>query len=221
MPSPHRRLVPRARPTDQLRVDGGAGARLILGAAPAGFGKTTLWRGGWRRPSGRSAEWRGSSRPGRRRPSPVPDSPRGRDPDRRTEAGDDALALFAAGRATQPTTLPGGQGMILLAQRSGLLDARIRPALLQRGYGPALGDTGEPAPRVPHPIEAGCRTARPRDTARNASLIAVATCSTVMISISGSTICSNSGGLLCEAEVAPIEVSTAAASPECSYRRSV
>jgi LuxR family maltose regulon positive regulatory protein len=42
VPSPRRRLVPRARLTDQLRVNGAAGPRLILGAAPAWFGKTTL-----------------------------------------------------------------------------------------------------------------------------------------------------------------------------------
>ncbi len=42
LPSPRRRLVPRARITDQLRVGGGEGPRLVLVAAPAGFGKTTL-----------------------------------------------------------------------------------------------------------------------------------------------------------------------------------
>ncbi|HKP99260.1 MAG TPA: hypothetical protein VJ735_02925, partial [Actinomycetes bacterium] len=42
LPSPHRRLVERARLTDQLRPDGGGGPRLVLVAAPAGFGKTTL-----------------------------------------------------------------------------------------------------------------------------------------------------------------------------------
>src|SRR5947209_6954306 len=42
LPSPRRRLVARARITDQLRVGGGEGARLVLVAAPAGFGKTTL-----------------------------------------------------------------------------------------------------------------------------------------------------------------------------------
>ncbi|MFC5266715.1 LuxR C-terminal-related transcriptional regulator [Kribbella qitaiheensis] len=40
LPSPRRRLVPRARLTDKLRADGGP--RLVLVAAPAGFGKTTL-----------------------------------------------------------------------------------------------------------------------------------------------------------------------------------
>ena len=42
LPSPRRRLVSRARITDRLRVGGGEGARLVLVAAPAGFGKTTL-----------------------------------------------------------------------------------------------------------------------------------------------------------------------------------
>ncbi|PSK64543.1 HTH-type transcriptional regulator MalT [Micromonospora sp. MH33] len=42
LPSPRRRLVQRARLTDQLRTDGGEGPRLVLVAAPAGFGKTTL-----------------------------------------------------------------------------------------------------------------------------------------------------------------------------------
>src|SRR5690349_3087934 len=42
LPPPRRRLVPRARLTDQLRADAAAGPRLVLVAAPAGFGKTTL-----------------------------------------------------------------------------------------------------------------------------------------------------------------------------------
>jgi LuxR family transcriptional regulator, maltose regulon positive regulatory protein len=42
LPSPRRPLVARARITDQLRVGGGEGPRLVLVAAPAGFGKTTL-----------------------------------------------------------------------------------------------------------------------------------------------------------------------------------
>jgi LuxR family maltose regulon positive regulatory protein len=41
-PRPRRRLVARARLTDRLRVDGGDAPRLVLVAAPAGFGKTTL-----------------------------------------------------------------------------------------------------------------------------------------------------------------------------------
>ncbi len=42
LPSPRRRLVQRARLTDQLGAEAGGGPRLVLVAAPAGFGKTTL-----------------------------------------------------------------------------------------------------------------------------------------------------------------------------------
>ena len=42
LPLPRRRLVSRPRIIDQLVVAGGDGARLVLVAAPAGFGKTTL-----------------------------------------------------------------------------------------------------------------------------------------------------------------------------------
>ncbi|HEY7271152.1 MAG TPA: AAA family ATPase, partial [Actinoplanes sp.] len=42
LPSPRRRLVQRARLIDRLRADGGERPRLVLVAAPAGFGKTTL-----------------------------------------------------------------------------------------------------------------------------------------------------------------------------------
>jgi LuxR family maltose regulon positive regulatory protein len=42
LPSPRRRLVSRPRITDQLVVAGGEGPRVVLVAAPAGFGKTTL-----------------------------------------------------------------------------------------------------------------------------------------------------------------------------------
>src|SRR3954454_1691793 len=41
-PRPRRRLVQRPRLTDRLHADGGEGPRLVLVAAPAGFGKTTL-----------------------------------------------------------------------------------------------------------------------------------------------------------------------------------
>ena len=41
-PRPRRRLVQRARLTDRLRADGDEAPRLVLVAAPAGFGKTTL-----------------------------------------------------------------------------------------------------------------------------------------------------------------------------------
>src|SRR5262245_49761288 len=42
LPSPRRRLVERARLTDRLRADREERPRLVLVAAPAGFGKTTL-----------------------------------------------------------------------------------------------------------------------------------------------------------------------------------
>jgi LuxR family transcriptional regulator, maltose regulon positive regulatory protein len=42
LPSSRRRLVQRARITDRLRADEGEAPRLVLVAAPAGFGKTTL-----------------------------------------------------------------------------------------------------------------------------------------------------------------------------------
>src|SRR5215218_8544687 len=41
-PRARRRLVQRHRLTDRLRADGGEAPRLVLVAAPAGFGKTTL-----------------------------------------------------------------------------------------------------------------------------------------------------------------------------------
>jgi LuxR family transcriptional regulator, maltose regulon positive regulatory protein len=41
-PRPRRRLVQRPRLTDRMRADGDEGPRLVLVAAPAGFGKTTL-----------------------------------------------------------------------------------------------------------------------------------------------------------------------------------
>jgi LuxR family maltose regulon positive regulatory protein len=41
-PRPRRRLVQRTRLTDRLGADGGEAPRLVLVAAPAGFGKTTL-----------------------------------------------------------------------------------------------------------------------------------------------------------------------------------
>ncbi|WP_163541953.1 LuxR C-terminal-related transcriptional regulator [Occultella kanbiaonis] len=42
VPSPRRELVARSRLTDRLRTPDGAAPRLVLVAAPAGFGKTTL-----------------------------------------------------------------------------------------------------------------------------------------------------------------------------------
>ena len=59
LPSPRHRLVQRARLTDQLRVGGGEGPRLVLVAAPAGFGKTTFLAQWLAAETVRSAEWRG------------------------------------------------------------------------------------------------------------------------------------------------------------------
>src|SRR3954451_20290251 len=42
VPRPRRQLVARARLTDRLRGSPGVAPRLVLVAAPAGFGKTTL-----------------------------------------------------------------------------------------------------------------------------------------------------------------------------------
>jgi LuxR family maltose regulon positive regulatory protein len=59
VPSPRRRLVQRARLTDRLRTENGEGPRLVLVAAPAGFGKTTLltqWLGA-AKPSQRKVAW--------------------------------------------------------------------------------------------------------------------------------------------------------------------
>src|SRR5919109_3829801 len=57
-PRPRRRLVQRSRLTDRLRADGGEGPRLVLVAAPAGFGKTTplvQWLAAAERPQRRVA----------------------------------------------------------------------------------------------------------------------------------------------------------------------
>lgn len=103
LPAPRRRLVQRARLTDQLRADGGEGPRLILVAAPAGFGKTTLL-----------AQWLAAAERSRRRVAWLALDPgdadlrpflthlvaaiRTAEPD----AGVDALALLEAG-GTTPT----------------------------------------------------------------------------------------------------------------------
>src|SRR3954469_9764201 len=101
-PRPRRRLVQRARLTDRLRAGGGETPRLVLVAAPAGFGKTTLlaqWLAA--ESSQRRAAWL-SLDPG--------------DADLRLflthlaaaiqtvepEAGVDALALLEAGAGTPP-----------------------------------------------------------------------------------------------------------------------
>jgi LuxR family maltose regulon positive regulatory protein len=100
LPLPRRRLVQRTRITDQLRADGGEGPRLVLVAAPAGFGKTTLL-----------AQWLAAGTPQRRVAWLALDPG---DADLRLflthllaaiqtaepEAGVDALALLEAGGAT-------------------------------------------------------------------------------------------------------------------------
>jgi ATP/maltotriose-dependent transcriptional regulator MalT len=101
LPSPRRRLVQRARLTDQLRADGGEGPRLVLVAAPAGFGKTTLL-----------AQWLAAAQPSQRRVAWLALDPGDADLRRflthlvaaiqtaEPEAGADALALLEAGGAT-------------------------------------------------------------------------------------------------------------------------
>ena len=101
LPSPRRRLVRRNRLTDRLRADGGDRPRLVLVAAPAGFGKTTLM-----------AQWLAAAEESRRRVAWLALDPGDADLRRflthlvaaiRTaepEAGVDALALLAAGDTT-------------------------------------------------------------------------------------------------------------------------
>src|SRR5579872_138707 len=103
LPSPRRRLVSRARIIDQLRVGGGAGPRLVLVAAPAGFGKTTLL-----------AQWLAAEDGSRRRVAWLALDPG--DAEFRAflshlvasiqtvepEAGADALALLEAGGGSPP-----------------------------------------------------------------------------------------------------------------------
>src|SRR5919112_1179890 len=102
-PRPRRRLVQRARLTDRMRADGGEGPRLVLVAAPAGFGKTTLL-----------AEWLAAAEKSQRRVAWLALDPG--DADVRLflthlaaaiqtvepEAGVDALALLEAGATTPP-----------------------------------------------------------------------------------------------------------------------
>ena len=94
--------MPRPRLTDRLHGDPASWPRLVLVAAPAGFGKTTLlaqWLAS--RPTGPSPRvaWLALDAE-RRRPAPVPDPPRRGDPDRAApEVGADALALLESDRA--------------------------------------------------------------------------------------------------------------------------
>ncbi|MBW0089252.1 tetratricopeptide repeat protein [Pseudonocardia sp. KRD-184] len=98
LPVPRRRLVPRGRLVDRLRADEGTGLRLVLVAAPAGFGKTTLL-----------AQWLSAGEPSPRRVAWLALDPGDADLQRflthlvaaiRTvepEAGAEALALLEAG----------------------------------------------------------------------------------------------------------------------------
>jgi LuxR family maltose regulon positive regulatory protein len=102
-PRPRRRLVQRARLTDRMRADGGDGPRLVLVAAPAGFGKTTLL-----------AQWLAAAESSQRTVAWLALDPG--DADLRLflthlvaaiqkvepEIGADALALLEAGANTQP-----------------------------------------------------------------------------------------------------------------------
>ncbi|MGH8826664.1 MAG: AAA family ATPase, partial [Jiangellaceae bacterium] len=101
LPAPRRRLVQRARLSDQLRADGGEGPRLVLVAAPAGFGKTTLL-----------AQWLGAAGTSQRRVAWLALDPGDADlrlflthlvaaiQSAEPEAGVDALALLEAGGST-------------------------------------------------------------------------------------------------------------------------
>ena len=100
-PRPRRRLVQRTRLVDRLGADGGEGPRLVLLAAPAGFGKTTLM-----------AQWLAAAEDSQRRVAWLALDPG--DADLRLflthlvaaiqavepEAGADALALLEAGTST-------------------------------------------------------------------------------------------------------------------------
>src|SRR5690348_3033744 len=103
-PRPRRRLVQRGRLIDRLRLAGGEGPRLVLVAAPAGFGKTTLL-----------AQWLATSEHHRVAWLALDPS----DADLRQflthlvaaiqtvepEAGVDALALLESGAGTPPDTV--------------------------------------------------------------------------------------------------------------------
>ncbi len=103
LPSPRHRLVQRARLTDQIRADGGEAPRLVLVAAPAGFGKTTFL-----------AQWLAAAKSAQRRVAWLALDPG--DTELRTflthlvaaiqvadpEVGVEALGLLEAGGATPP-----------------------------------------------------------------------------------------------------------------------
>ena len=101
LPSPRRRLVQRARLTHRLGADGGEWPRLVLIAAPAGFGKTTLL-----------VQWLAAAEDSQRRVAWLALDPGDADLRRflthlvaaiqtaEPEAGVDALALLEAGGTT-------------------------------------------------------------------------------------------------------------------------
>src|SRR3954449_106672 len=96
-PRPRRRLVPRARLTDRLRADGGEAPRLVLVAAPAGFGKTTLLAQ-WLAAAGGRVAWGTLDAGDADLPvflTPLVAAVQPVEP----EAGGDALALLEAGAA--------------------------------------------------------------------------------------------------------------------------
>src|SRR4051794_10820810 len=99
-PRPRRRLVERTRLTDRLRADGGERPRLVLVAAPAGFGKTTLLTQ-WLAAAESRVAWlaldAGDADP-RLFLSHLVAAIRTVEP----EAGADALALLEAGAGTPP-----------------------------------------------------------------------------------------------------------------------
>jgi len=100
LPAPRRRLVERARLTDRLRAGAGEDPRLVLVAAPAGFGKTTL-----------VAQWLASADDSQRRVAWLSLDSRDSDPGlflahlvaairiAEPEVGADAVALLEAGGA--------------------------------------------------------------------------------------------------------------------------
>jgi ATP/maltotriose-dependent transcriptional regulator MalT len=101
LPSPRRRLVQRARLIDRLEAKGGETPRLVLVAAPAGFGKTTLL-----------TQWLSEARTSQRRVAWLALDPGDADvglflthlvaaiQTAEPEAGIDALAMLEAGGST-------------------------------------------------------------------------------------------------------------------------
>jgi LuxR family maltose regulon positive regulatory protein len=93
-PRPRRRLVQRGRLTDRLRAAGREGPRLVLVAAPAGFGKTTLL-----------AQWLADAEDSRHRVAWLA-----------LDRGDADLRLFLTHLASAVQTVAPGAGVDALAQ---------------------------------------------------------------------------------------------------------